>query len=31
VLVEAGLVEQRIDGTKRPCRLVQGGLSELDD
>jgi DNA-binding transcriptional ArsR family regulator len=31
VLVEAGLVEQRIDGTKRPCRLAQGGLSELDD
>ncbi|MGF1467543.1 MAG: ArsR/SmtB family transcription factor [Sandaracinaceae bacterium] len=30
VLVEAGLVVQRIDGTKRPCRLAPGGLPELD-
>lgn len=30
VLTEAGLVVQRVDGTKRPCRLAAGGLSELD-
>ncbi len=30
VLTEAGLIVRRVDGTKRPCRLAQGGLSELD-
>ena len=30
VLSEAGLILQRIDGTKRPCRLAPGALSELD-
>lgn len=31
VLVDAGLVVQRVDGTKRPCRLAPGGLSALDE
>lgn len=31
VLTEAGLVVQRVDGTKRPCRLASGGLGELDE
>src|SRR5437764_7324812 len=30
VLSEAGLVVQRVDGTKRPCRLAPQALSELD-
>jgi len=30
VLAEAGLVIQRVDGARRPCRLAPGGLSELD-
>jgi DNA-binding transcriptional ArsR family regulator len=30
VLSEAGLIVQRIAGTKRPCRLAPGALSELD-
>jgi DNA-binding transcriptional ArsR family regulator len=30
VLADAGLIVQRVDGTKRPCRLAPGGLSELD-
>jgi DNA-binding transcriptional ArsR family regulator len=30
VLADAGLVVQRIDGARRPCRLAPGGLSELD-
>jgi DNA-binding transcriptional ArsR family regulator len=30
VLAEAGLIVRRAEGTKRPCRLAQGGLSELD-
>ena len=30
VLTEAGLIVQRVEGTKRPCRLASGGLSELD-
>ena len=30
VLTEAGLIVQRIEGTKRPCRLAPGALSELD-
>jgi len=31
VLAEAGLIAQRVEGTKRPCRLVEGSLSELDE
>ena len=31
VLVRAGLVTQRVDGTKRPCRLAGGALEELDE
>lgn len=31
VLVDAGLVVQRVEGTKRPCRLAAGGLSTLDE
>ncbi|MCA9614335.1 MAG: winged helix-turn-helix transcriptional regulator [Sandaracinus sp.] len=30
VLVDAGLVLQRVDGTKRPCRLAPTALTELD-
>lgn len=30
VLVDAGLVVQRVEGTKRPCRLAPGSLTELD-
>jgi DNA-binding transcriptional ArsR family regulator len=30
VLSEAGLIVQRVAGTKRPCRLAPGALSELD-
>jgi DNA-binding transcriptional ArsR family regulator len=30
VLSEAGLIVQRVDGTKRPCRIAPGALSELD-
>lgn len=31
VLVDARLIVQRVEGTKRPCRLAPGGLSALDD
>ena len=31
VLSEAGLIVQRVSGTKRPCRLAPGALSELDE
>lgn len=31
VLTQAGLIAQRVEGTKRPCRLAPGALSELDD
>src|ERR1700712_897605 len=31
VLSEAGLIVQRIEGTKRPCRLAPQALSELDE
>lgn len=31
VLADAGLIVQRIEGTKRPCRLAPGCLSELDE
>lgn len=30
VLADAGLIVQSADGTRRPCRLASGGLSELD-
>lgn len=30
VLLEAGLIVQRVEGTKRPCRLAPEALSELD-
>lgn len=30
VLLEAGLIVQRVEGTKRPCRLAAGALSELE-
>ena len=30
ILVDAGLVVQSVEGTKRPCRLASGALSELD-
>lgn len=29
VLLEAGLILQRVDGTKRPCRLAPESLDEL--
>ncbi|MBX3131262.1 MAG: winged helix-turn-helix transcriptional regulator [Polyangiaceae bacterium] len=31
VLAEAGLILQRVEGAKRPCRLAPGALSELDE
>lgn len=31
VLSEAGLIVQRVDGARRPCRLAPGALSELDE
>ena len=31
VLADTGLIVQRVEGTKRPCRLAPGGLSELDE
>src|SRR5262245_58028114 len=31
VLADAGLIVQRVEGTRRPCRLVAQGLSELDE
>ena len=30
VLLEAGLIVQRVEGTKRPCRLAAGALPELE-
>jgi DNA-binding transcriptional ArsR family regulator len=30
VLSQAGLIVQRVDGTKRPCRLAPEALAELD-
>lgn len=30
VLESAGLIERRVDGTRRPCRLAAGALDELD-
>ncbi|TRW14402.1 ArsR/SmtB family transcription factor [Glacieibacterium frigidum] len=31
VLEGAGLIVRRIEGTKRPCRLVPGALDAVDD
>lgn len=31
VLVAAGLVVQRVEGAKRPCRLAPGALAELEE
>ncbi len=31
ILAEAGLLLQRVEGTKRPCRLAQGALPELEE
>lgn len=31
VLADAGLIVQRISGTKRPCQLAPGALTELDE
>ena len=31
VLADAGLIVQRVEGTRRPCRLAPEGLSELDE
>ncbi len=31
VLLQAGLIVQRVDGTKRPCRLASDGLTALDE
>jgi DNA-binding transcriptional ArsR family regulator len=30
VLEHAGLIERRVDGQRRPCRLAQGALEGLD-
>ena len=30
VLTDAGLIVQRVEGTRRPCRLAPEALSELD-
>ncbi len=30
LLEQAGLIVRRIDGQRRPCRLADGGLDELD-
>ncbi len=30
VLQEAGLITRRIEGATRPCRLVPGGIAEID-
>jgi DNA-binding transcriptional ArsR family regulator len=30
VLEEAGLIARRVEGAKRPCRLVPGAISEVD-
>jgi DNA-binding transcriptional ArsR family regulator len=31
VLADAGLIVQRVEGTRRPCRLAPEALSELDE
>lgn len=30
VLEGAGLIVRRVEGTKRPCRLAAGGITEID-
>jgi DNA-binding transcriptional ArsR family regulator len=30
VLESAGLIARRVEGTKRPCRLAQGGIDDVD-
>jgi DNA-binding transcriptional ArsR family regulator len=30
VLERAGLIERRVDGSRRPCRLAPGALDEID-
>jgi DNA-binding transcriptional ArsR family regulator len=30
VLEKAGLIARRVEGAKRPCRLVPGGIAEVD-
>ena len=30
VLEGAGLIVRRVEGTKRPCRLAPGAISEID-
>ncbi|QFT01490.1 HTH-type transcriptional regulator (plasmid) [Labrenzia sp. THAF191b] len=30
VLEEAGLITRRVDGTRRPCRLADGALEEIE-
>ncbi len=30
VLERAGLIQRRVDGTKRPCRLVEDGVKAID-
>jgi DNA-binding transcriptional ArsR family regulator len=30
VLEGAGLIVRRVEGTKRPCRLAQGGIDAID-
>jgi DNA-binding transcriptional ArsR family regulator len=30
VLEAAGLIVRRVDGTKRPCRLARGAITEID-
>ncbi|MCZ0734131.1 ArsR/SmtB family transcription factor [Phreatobacter sp. AB_2022a] len=31
VLEGAGLIERRVEGTRRPCRLASTGLTEIDE
>lgn len=31
VLEEAGLIERRIDGARRPCRIAEDGLQAVED
>jgi DNA-binding transcriptional ArsR family regulator len=31
VLEGAGLITRRVEGTKRPCRLAPGGITEIDN
>ena len=31
ILVEAGLVARRVEGTRRPCRLAPAGVAAVDE